>query len=54
MAQLECKICGVMYDCCQMSQQLAGWRSVTCCHEHYQEFLRIHNEWLDSLEKDKE
>lgn len=51
MAQLECKTCGIMYDCCQASIQLNGWKSVCCTMEHYQEFLRVHYEWLKENEE---
>lgn len=50
---LECQICGKKYDCCSTQITLNGWKSITCSHECYQEYLRLYvlKEVVDNIDK---
>lgn len=35
-----CRVCGKEYFCCGDSRKANSWRTMACCPEHFQEYMK--------------
>lgn len=36
----KCRVCGKEYFCCSDSKVVGSWRTMACCKEHFQEYMK--------------